>query len=122
MALNSTIGGSGALFVGEDKKFRLAVKTPLGVPVDITGWAIWFYVRNKDSSPDPPIFSKLASVTGAYNSDPLINTQRAEVVLTDTEMNTVTQKVYRYSWKRMDDDSETVLAYGDFTVERATAR
>ncbi|CAB4190392.1 hypothetical protein UFOVP1196_55 [uncultured Caudovirales phage] len=30
-------------------------------------------------------------------------------------------RTYRHSWKRMDDGSETVLAYGNFVPQKATA-
>lgn len=122
MAIESTIGGSGEVFVGEDKTFILAVVgTDLTTPVNITGWTINFVVRLKDNSADPPIFDKTAAIVGTFNVDPDLNTQRAEVTLTDTELNTVKGRTYRYSWKRMDDGGETVLAYGDFVVQKATA-
>jgi uncharacterized alpha/beta hydrolase family protein len=121
MAATVTIGGDGSLFVGEDKTFRLELLDVAGTPVDMSGWTILFDVRKKDTSPDPAIFSKTASVTGAYNSVRASNTQRAVVALTDTEMNTVVAKTYRYSWKRTTDGSETVLLRGDFKPEKATA-
>jgi hypothetical protein len=122
VALEATIGGDGALFVGEDKIFRLEVLDVSQIPVNITGWAIKLVVRKKDNTADPAIFSRDALVVGVYNAVRTTNTQRAEVQLTDTELNTVSKKTYRHSWKRMDDGSETVLAYGDFVVQLATAR
>ena len=41
--------------------------------------------------------------------------------MTDTDMNLFKEKAYRQSWKRMDDGSETVLAWGPFTPQKATA-
>jgi len=121
MATDEQIGGDGALFVGEDKTFRLF---PLldedDVPVDMAGWGVLFDVRLLDTS-TVAIFSKTATITGVYNVDPLVNAQKAVVVLTDTEMNTVKGRTYRYSFKRMDDGSETVLARGNFVPEKATA-
>lgn len=121
MALPATIGGNGTLFVGEDKTFKLELLDTVSIPVDMTGWDILFDVRKKDNSADPAIFSKTASLTGSYNVVRASNTQRAVVVLTDTELNTVQAKTYRHSWKRMDDGSETVLAWGDFAPQKATA-
>lgn len=133
-AVTYTIGGNGTLFVGEDKTFRIEVLTiefdengvPIApssssVPVDISGWDIRFDVRKTDKAPDPAIFSKTAAITGVYNASRALNTQRAVVSLTDTELNTVTARTYRHSWKRMDDGVETVLSRGDFVVEKATA-
>lgn len=111
MATTENIGGNGELFVGEDKTIRLLMPG-----VDIAGWNILFDVRKTDKTPDPAIFSKTATVTGTFNVD-----QLASVVLTDTEMNTVKASNYRYSFKRMDDANETVLARGNFAPEKATA-
>lgn len=122
MAIEGEIGGEGKLFVGEDKILRLTVQDVDSVPVDIGGWAIKLIVRKHDKDLDPAIFDKNASIVGFYNVDPLVNTQKAEVQLTDTEMNTVKAKTHRYSWKRMDDGSETILRFGDFIVQLATAR
>jgi hypothetical protein len=123
MAVEADIGGAGELFVGEDKTFRLELlDTALTTPVDMAGWVVKFFVRLKDGTADPAIFDKTATIIGVYNSVRATNTQRAEVTLTDTELNTVTAKTHRYSWKRMDDGNETVLAYGDFVVQLATAR
>lgn len=113
MAIETNIGGSNKdLFVGEDKTFRLTMPN-----VNIAGWSILWVVRTTDSAADPAIFSKTATITGTFNVD-----QLAFVMLTDTEMNTVTARIYRYSWKRMDDGSETVLAFGNMVPLRVTAR
>lgn len=121
MAANVDIGGSGALFVGEDKALVLEVLDTADLPVDIAGWVIHFVVRRKDNSADPAIFDKTATVSGTYSAIRASNTQRATATLTDTELNTVTNRTYRHSFKRMDDGSETVLAYGNFAPEKATA-
>lgn len=121
MATTVTIGGSGTLFVGEDKTFRLELIDADEVPVNMAGWSILFDVRKLVTSLDPAIFSKTATVTGVYNVVRALNTQRAVVSLTDTELNTVKARTYQHSWKRMDDGSETVLSRGPFTPEKATA-
>jgi hypothetical protein len=134
MAFQQTIGGNGTLFVGEDKPFELELLEAMydadgvlqepdenSVPVDMTDWDVLFDVRKTVTAPDPAIFSKHATIVGVYNISRALNTQRARVSLTDTEMNTVKALVYQHSWKRMDDGSETVLSYGPFTPEKATA-
>lgn len=123
MAIEVNVGGDGSLFVGEDKILRLSVTNALtGLPENIVGWVIHFVVRRRDNTADPAIFEKTATIVGTYSVDPLVNTQKAEVQLTDTELNTVKARTYRHSWKRMDDGSETILAYGDFEPQLATAR
>ena len=121
MAHEQQIGGDSTLFVGEDKTFRLEVLDVSDLPVNIAGWTMLFDVRKKDTSAAPAIFSKTPSITGVFNALRASNTQRAIVVLTDTELNMVLGKTYRHSWKRMDNDVETVLAWGDFVVQKATA-
>lgn len=121
MALPIVIGGDGKLFVGEDKTFRHEVLDAVGLPVNIAGWTILFDVRKTATALDPAIFSKPAAIIGVFNAVRAVNTQRAEVVLTDTELNTVKAKEYQVSWKRMDDTAETVLGWGPFTPQKATA-
>lgn len=121
MALEVAIGGDGTLFVGEDKTLNLEVLDTSSLPIDISGMSILMDVRIRDDSAAPAIFSKTATVVGVYNAVRATNTQRARVTLTDTEMNTVAAHRYRHSWKRMDDGSETVIVYGDFIPQKATA-
>lgn len=126
MATTQMMGGSGTLFVGEDKTFRLELldgdpSNPASVPVNMTGWSVLFDVRVKDKSPDPALLSKTATITGVFDAARATNTQRAVVVVTDTEMNLFKAKTYRFSWKRMDDGSERVLSRGPFAPEKATA-
>lgn len=139
MATNQTIGGNGSLFVGEDKIFYFEVLdvsglpadqldangVPLsataGVPIDMATWVLLFDVRKQDNSPDPSILPIVPSIVGVWNASRAVNTQRAKVIVTDTQMNLFQAKNYRHSLKRMDDGSETVLTRGDFAPEKATA-
>lgn len=119
MASDVTIGGSGALFVGEDKTFVLELLDSSGAPVDMSGWTVVCVIAASDKA--AAIFTESASITGSFNATRALNTQRASFALTDTQMDTLRAKDYRHSWKRMDAGFETILAYGDFTVEKATA-
>jgi hypothetical protein len=116
MAALVTIGGNGSLFVGEDKSVRLEVLDTDGVPVDLTGWAVRFLVLSQSGS---VLIDETAAITGVYSATRSANTQRAVVTLTDTEMN-IPDGTHRHSWKRTDDGSETILAYGNCVVERTT--
>lgn len=120
MATDVTIGGDGSLFVGENKTFVLELLDSVGNPVDMTGWAMHFVVRLKDTSPDPPIFNKTVVVGGTFNSVRAVNTQRGYAQLTHAELDTVKQKKYRHSWARTDAGAETIVSRGDFTPEKAT--
>ena len=57
------------------------------------------------------------------NADRLLNTQQFSTELTDEQMDTLLGnrdgKIYRYSWKKTT-FPETILAYGDFVVQKAT--
>lgn len=121
MAIEVKIGGDGALFVGEDKTIVVSVVNSNDVPVNAAGWTTLLVVRTLDTAADPAIFSLSGVVTGSYNVDPLLNSQVISYTLTDDQLNTVKKKVYRYSVKRMDAGFETILAFGDFEVEKATA-
>lgn len=123
MAYEFQIGGEGTLFVGEDKFLRLEVVDTQDPPqpVDMTGWDLLFDVRKKDNSADPAILSITPTLIGAFNADRALNTQRALATLTDDQMNLFRAKNYRFSWKRMDAGDETVVAYGTFAPEKATA-
>ena len=122
-----TIGGSGSLFVGEDKvlRFELVDAAATPAPVDMTGWTTVFDVRKKDNSAEPPILSITPVISGVFNASRVLNTQRAIVTLTDDHLNLFKgvppSNPYRWSWKRMDTASETVLRWGDFSPQKATA-
>jgi hypothetical protein len=120
MALAANIGGNGTLFIGEDKTFTLELINASNVPVDMTPMTIVFVVSLKDNS-TTQIFNKPASLTGVYNIVRAVNTQRAVVTLSDVEMNTLKARTYRHSWKAMNALAETVLAWGNFAPQKATA-
>jgi hypothetical protein len=121
VALEVNIGGDGELFVGEDKVLRLEVLDTDGIPVNILGWAIIFDVRKSDDAVAPAIISATGTVTGSYNVSPTLNGQRALFTLTDDDLNLLTARIYRHSFKRTDAGVETVLAYGDLHPQKATA-
>jgi hypothetical protein len=122
MAYKDTIGGYGELFIGEDRTLELELldnpdaETP--VAVDMTGWTIQMVVATREGS--VAVISKTATVAGTFNSVRGTNAQRATVILVDTEMDLLTARTYRHSWKRLNAGAETVHSYGDFIVEKAT--
>lgn len=121
MAEQVTIGGDGDVMVGEDKVFRLELLDSSSVPVNMTGWAITFDVRTSDTA-SQVLITKTATVSGTYSATRGANTQRASATVTDSDLasSVFEAKTYRYSFKRTDDGSETILAYGPFKVQRAT--
>ena len=121
MATNVTLGGGGSLFVGEDKIIRLELLDTSALPVDMSGWTMLFEVRLKDATSGTALISVTPAITGSYNAARATNTQRATATLTDDHLNVLVAKGYRWSWKRIDANAETVLVWGDFLPQKATA-
>ena len=125
MAVESTIGGGGAVFVGEDKELRLGPLYDANAPtvgVNMAGWTMVFDVRAKDTSSDPPLVSITPlTLMGTFNALQASNTQQAVVPLTDDLLNLFKAKSYRWSWKRTDPGNEAVLGWGTFAPQKATA-
>ncbi len=89
---------------------------------DVTGYALRFAVKKKDTTADPPLIEKITpddiTITGTFNVSRTVNTQRVRVAFADTDsdptVTTLKAATYRYSCKRTDDGSEKTLARGDF--------
>jgi hypothetical protein len=121
VAFEVNIGGNGSLFVGEDKLLRMEVVDDSGKPVNMAGVTILLDIRKTDDATEPAIVSKVGSVTGAFDPVRGSNAQRVLFLLTDDDMNLFYARNYRHSVKSMDTDFETLLAYGYFTPQKATA-
>jgi hypothetical protein len=147
MAIESNISGETLrVFVGEDKTLRYTIYTATATAetiadgtaecVDVGAWAVDWVLRKSDKAIDPALILKSSAdspasiaITGTFNADPAINTQRIEVFLLDTDTAAqdgsdvvLPPKTYRYSLKRKDEGAETILAFGDFELLEATAR
>lgn len=131
MAWTVNIGGKdntlGRVFIGEDKiiDFEMLNGDPddtASIPVNITGFAFLFVCRQSIDAV-AALISKSLSVTGTYSATRSVNTQRARLSLTDTDLSSsVFPKAMSayYSVKRTDDGSETISHEGKFIVEQAT--
>jgi hypothetical protein len=90
---------------------------------NITGWAITFDIRRSDAS-SSVLLTKTASITGTFNSVLATSTQVARITVADTDVTTAifgaNGGTFRYSLKRTDAGTETVLAYGNILIKRAT--
>lgn len=128
MADEVHIGRKPGWFAGEDKKIQFPIfEDDDETPKDVTGYAFAWIVRRRDDDADPPVLQKTSdsgsiAIVGTYNADPAQNTQRVEVTITDTDTESLAAGTYRHSLKRTDDGSETVLAFGNAYLQRATAR
>lgn len=103
-----------------------------GTVKDITGYELIFVVRTTDTTPRAELITKATggsgiTISGVFNADPDINTQRIEIDIEDTDTWTSSSDFlkpgkYRYALKRTDEGTETTLAYGDFVLFETTAR
>lgn len=134
MAEQVDIGGSGAIFVGEDKTVtcELFSKTDPTAAIDMTGMTQTFVVSKKDTDTAYIIAKTVGSgiaITGTFNSVRASNTQRAVVTFTDDDLNLLrgtsvvppVSNRYRYSWKRTTAGAKTVWAWGYFSPDKANA-
>lgn len=89
--------------------------------VEIGGWALsWMVKRHKEQADNAALLTKTTGagdivISGSYNADPNVNTQRATLTVTDDATDTeaeVPPGVYHWELKRTDAGFETVLAYG----------
>lgn len=120
MANEVDIGGTGTLFIDEDKGIRLEVLDTDGNPVDTTGWNVDLVISVSDFSATPTL-TLHTTLTGTYNATRGVNTQRRLATFSDTDLSLFKAITYRHSWKRMDSLSKTVLAYGNFSPQKASA-
>jgi hypothetical protein len=120
-----------SVYDGDPTAEEIAAGT--ATPLDVTGWDLAWVLRKKTNSADPPLIEKTVgagiTITGTFNSDPDINTQRIEVLLADSDTYDpaasppveIKAGSYVYALKRIDAGSETILAEGKFTLLRAAA-
>jgi hypothetical protein len=127
MALESNVD-VGDIFAGEDKVMRFEVFAAGADPSDphaamqnAAGWTFAYTWRKRvrgvppHRTNGPEVLSKpnaAITVTGVFNADRALNTQRVEVALADTDTADLAGGDYVDALKRMDDGFETVLSYG----------
>jgi hypothetical protein len=120
MAVKSDITTAHMFFAGEDKQLEFEVLDADSLPVDVSGWAIDWLLRQKAEDVETPLIWKTTAdgiaVTGTYNAVRATNTQRVVVTLVDTDTERLPGKTYKHALKRTDDGSEAVLAYGDLVL------
>lgn len=121
MAYEVDIGGDGELFVGEDKLLRLEIIDSAGLPVNIAGWNILWDVRVTEIATTPALLTKTGSVSGTFNASRASNTQRALFQLTNTELDLLSARIYRHSFKRLGSGVNTIVVWGKITPQKATA-
>lgn len=110
------------IIIGNDHTMELSgVVDENGVPVDMSTFAVTWFLRAQASSTDA-LLEVAGTVAGTYNIDPAINTQVMRATLTDDQTGALAQGVRHYAWKRMDGNNEVDLAYGPQVVLRTASR
>lgn len=113
-------------FLGTDKVWDFIVWTSadkLAVR-DVANYHANFMVKRyaKDTDAEA-LLTSTATVTGAYDDDPAVNTQRLTVTLTDDSTDEeITSGLAYWELKRTDSGSEAVLAFGTIQLKRAVHR
>lgn len=138
MALEVNVTKDHHVFIGEDKVLEFVIYTDhtKTVVLDTSAMSLIWVLRTTDKSAVALITKSTdhspPGIThdGTFNADPDVNTQKVQVHLYDTDsyddtgspVVTLKKRKYRHALKRMDDGSETVLAFGNFQFLQATTR
>lgn len=90
---------------------------------NVTGHTYVLDIRKADKS-STAILTASLTITGSFNSTASSNTQRLRWTFADTEITTTLFSTdggtFRYSVKRTDDGSDTIVQWGDIVIDRAT--
>lgn len=136
MAIERHITAADHVFVGDDRTFEITVyeDDAATTPVNISGFELVWILRKTDKSPTALIEKSSVgspagiAITGTFNPDPNINTQRAVVTLSAQDSYStgspagvqLAKKKYRYALKRVNDGARSTLTFGNFQFLQAT--
>jgi hypothetical protein len=123
MSRTQNIGTSAEWFVGTNKTLPFEIYSDDEVTIeDVTGWACrWVLRRAKDD--DPIILDKTTvsgiTISGTYNADPAVNTQRVYVATTPSDTQHLQPGRYYHALKRTDSGFEDILSEGVVHLKKA---
>lgn len=116
------------LYIGSDFTYSLHVKNEAETEaIDITGWALSFMLKRRLEQPDASaLLTKTTpsgvTISGTFDEDPEVNTQRASVFIADTDTDPLTPGSIFWEFKRTDAGLETPLAGGPVELKRGVHR
>lgn len=116
------------LFLGTDYEYPFTILNAAeDTAINISGWTLSWMVKRKKSDADAnKLLEKTTgsgiTISGTFNADPDVNTQKATVSVADTDTDTLPAGLVYYELKRTDAGSETVLAYGPLDLKRSVHR
>jgi hypothetical protein len=119
------------MWQGDPTPAQIANNT--AVPEDVTGQTFSWTMREQLDSATPAIYKTSSdgiTITGTYNVDPLLNTQRVVVRIKDTDTYDpdvspqifLTPGIYYYALKRIDPDNESIRTKGTLVLQLTAAR
>jgi hypothetical protein len=114
-------------FVGTDHEFPVTVLNRAQTEaVDITGYALSYIIKKQRFAADALVTKTTAGggivISGTFNSDPLVNTQVATVVIQDTDTDGLPAGPDWYELKRADAGFEGVIVQGTLPLEASLHR
>jgi hypothetical protein len=127
MTMQADVTLASEVHTGEYKNLVFVIYEPDGVtPHNIAAFTLsWMLKRNKTDADSKAKITKLLGdggivISGIFNVDPLVNTQRVTVKLTRTDTASLPATVtYWHELKRIDSNVETVLSEGRFELHQA---
>jgi len=112
MAKEQHFNAADMWFVGEDKQLQFTILDEAGAAVNITGWSINFAVA---TSPGAAALVSKSTASGIALTTPASGI--LTVTIADTDTDAIASGRYVYALKRMDNNTETVLAFGDVLLQ-----
>lgn len=124
MARQQNLGDSAEWFVGEDKTLPFEIYSEdEATIVDVAAFAMrWVLRKRKDDDAillDKSTGGSTITITGSYDADPDVNTQRVNIIIADTDTEFFQPGRYYHTLKRTDAGLATVLSYGDVHLKKA---
>ena len=134
MAIQHHITADEHVFVGDDRTIIITVyeDDDETIPLNVAAADLVWQLRPTDASSTLLIEKTTAgspggiSVTGVFNVDPDLNTQRVVIALSAEDSYAVDpsgirlkKKKYRYSLKRINDGARSTLMFGNFQFLQA---
>jgi hypothetical protein len=124
MPLKTDITAADRFFTNADIVFRFAIYEADGItPKDVTGYALAWLLKARLADADlDALVSKetpAITITGTFNADPEVNTQRVLVSVSDEDTADVPAGFYFHELKRTDAGAETPLCSGRAVLQQS---
>jgi hypothetical protein len=122
MAEIANIDSSDGWYKGEDQLLDFEILTSSFTPVDVTTWTFEWAIRVNKNDTGAAVLSKTTSagitITGTYNADRDVNTQRVRVAIAASDTDNLESRRYFHALKRTTGGNEQIVSdgYADLLV------